>query len=304
MRWLGMAHSLVFSDISKSFPGVKALDGVSFRADGGKVLALLGENGAGKSTLLKIMAGDLRADAGTITLDGAVCDYSTPHAAIRAGMSVIYQERQVIPAMSVMENIFAGGLPKGRLGLIDYARLRREAQEAIDQFELPIDARTPVGRLPVAYQQMVEIVKAYRRDTPVIAFDEPTASLADAEISILFRLIGQMKEQGKVILYVSHRLAEIFQIADDVVVLKDGRKTGCFPIGQVDEPDLIRAMVGRDIGDTYAGLQRSEDYGETLLEVEGLVTDKVHDVSFTLRKGEVIGFAGLVGAGRTELVRA
>jgi len=299
-----LAYNLEFSEISKVFPGVRALDKVSFHAESGRALALLGENGAGKSTLLKIIAGDLRADSGTVTLNGEVQDYSSPFDAINAGISVIYQERQLIPAMSVMENIFTGALPRRKSGLIDHGKLRQEAQAIVDRFELPIDVRAPVGKLSIAYQQMVEIMKAYRRDSLVIAFDEPTSSLAEAETAILFGLIEQLKTEGKIIIYVSHRIAEIFRITDDIVVLKDGRVSGSFTTSQVTEAELITAMVGRDLGDTYANLQHNDTYGETLLEVKNLVTNKLHDVSFSVRKGEVVGFAGLVGAGRTELVRA
>ncbi len=236
-----------FKNISKSFPGVKALDDVSFRAEGGSVLALLGENGAGKSTLLKIMSGDLRAAEGTITLDGETLTLTSPHDAIGKGISVIYQERQLIASMSVMENIFLGALPtKG--GFVDYGRLRADTQAIIDQFGLPIDPDVPVMTLSIAHQQMVEIMKAYRRDSKVIAFDEPTAPLTDAEIDILFKLIGQLRETGKIIIYVSHRLKEIFQVTDEIVVLKDGRLVKTLKTPETDENALIKAMVGRDIG--------------------------------------------------------
>ena len=161
-----------------------------------------------------------------------------------------------------------------------------------------------VGRLSIAHQQMVEIMKAYRRDSKIIAFDEPTACLTDTEVVILFRLIQQMKQEGKIIIYVSHRLAEIFQVTDEIVILKDGRLVKTLTTPETSEHELIAAMVGRDIGDTYASLRRNDTFGDTLLEVSHLVTDDVHDVSFTLRKGEIIGFAGLVGAGRTEVARA
>ncbi|MDR0813678.1 MAG: sugar ABC transporter ATP-binding protein [Oscillospiraceae bacterium] len=295
---------LEFSGVSKAFPGVQALSDVSFRAEGGRVLALLGENGAGKSTLLKIMSGDIRADDGVVTLDGQKQSFTSPYDAIKAGISVIYQERQLIPAMSVMENIFAGDLPRNGAGFINRKKLKQDAQEVIDKFGLNISPSEPVGRLSVAYQQMVEIMKAYRRGSDVIAFDEPTASLADSEITILFKLIRELRDEGKVIIYVSHRMAEIFQVTDDIVVLKDGRTVASFPTAATSEATLIKAMVGRDIGDTYAKLDRNTEYGDTLLEVKNLVTKKVKDVSFTLRRGEIIGFSGLVGAGRTEVVRA
>ncbi len=294
---------LEFVGIEKAFPGVKALDDISFRADGGKVMALLGENGAGKSTLLKIMSGDLRADKGKIILNDETLSMTAPNHAIKAGISVIYQERQLIPTMSVMENIFIGALPI-KAGLVNYSKLKDDTQEIIDKFSLPITPEAPVMTLSIAHQQMVEIMKAYRRDSMVIAFDEPTAPLTDTEIDILFKLIRQLKEAGKIVIYVSHRMKEIFQVTDEIVVLKDGRLVKTLKTAETDEQALIAAMVGRDIGDTYANLRRNEKFGEILLEVNNLTTYAVHDVSFKLRKGEVLGFAGLVGAGRTEVVRA
>jgi ABC-type sugar transport system ATPase subunit len=293
-----------FSGISKAYPGVQALRDVSFRIDGGRVCALLGENGAGKSTLLKILSGDRRPDEGTLILNGEEKRFQHPSDAIRSSVSVIYQERQLVPTLSVMENIFLEDLPRTRLGFIKGAELRRRAQEIIDTFGLPIDPTEIVGRLNVAYQQMVEIMKAYRRDSEIIAFDEPTAPLTDAEIKILFQLIGRLKERGKIILYVSHRIAEIFQITDEIVVLKDGRFIRKFLTSETNEKELITAMVGRDIGDTYSRLSRNDNFGDVLLDVRHLETDTVHDVSFTLRAGEVLGFAGLIGAGRTEVMRA
>lgn len=298
-----MEHYLEFKDVEKSFPGVQALQDISFRVASGRVCALLGENGAGKSTLLKILSGDLQPDAGHIAIDGVVQRFTTPHRALKASVSVIYQERQLVNALTVMENIFLDELPV-RGPFINKAALRKNAQAIIDRFELPIKPTDIVGRLSVAYQQMVEIMKAYRRDSRIIAFDEPTAPLTDAEIRTLFRLIGQLREEGKIILYVSHRMAEIFQITDEIVVLKDGRLVATLQTSETNEQELITAMVGRDIGDTYANLRRNEAIGDTLLEVENLVTDAVHDISFKLRRGEILGFAGLVGAGRTEVVRA
>ncbi|MDR1589193.1 MAG: sugar ABC transporter ATP-binding protein [Oscillospiraceae bacterium] len=299
-----MERSLEFRGIGKLYPGVRALEDISFKAEGGKVLALLGENGAGKSTLLKIMSGDQRADEGVVLLNGEEVHFSDPRDAIAAGVSVIYQERQLIPSMSVMENMFPGALPKTKAGLFDRARLRRDASEIIEKFGLPIDPTEQVGRLNVAYQQMVEIMKAYRRDSQVIAFDEPTAPLTDAEINILFEIIRQLKAEGKVVIYVSHRLAEIFQIADEIVVLKDGCLVKTLTTAQTGESELIHAMVGRDIGDTYSQLSRNESFGDVVLEVKNLKTQYVRDASFKIRRGEVLGFAGLVGAGRTEVARA
>jgi ABC-type sugar transport system ATPase subunit len=295
---------LEFNNIGKAFPGVQALKDVSFRVNGGKVCALLGENGAGKSTLLKILSGDIQPDEGSISINGEAQKLTSPYQAIKASISVIYQERQLVASMNVMENIFLEDLPANKLGVINKAELRKKTQEIIDIFGLPIRPTDIVGRLSVAHQQMVEIMKSYRRDSEIIAFDEPTACLTDTEVTILFRLIKQLKEKGKIILYVSHRMAEIFQMTDDIVVLKDGRLVKTFKTSETNEKELITAMVGRDIGDTYAKLKRNDKMGEVLLEVNNLVTDYVHDVSFQLRKGEVLGFAGLVGAGRTEVMRA
>jgi ABC-type sugar transport system ATPase subunit len=299
-----MPKSLEFRGIGKSYPGVRALNDINFKAEGGRVLALLGENGAGKSTLLKILSGDQKADEGEVLLNGEPIKFADPQSAIAAGVSVIYQERQLIPSMSVMENLFPGALPKTKLGLFDKRTLQREATKIIETFGLPIDPTEQVGRLNIAYQQMVEIMKAYRRDSDIIAFDEPTAPLTDAEIKILFGIIQKLKEAGKVVIYVSHRMAEIFQIADDIVVLKDGGFVTSMEVALTNEAELIHAMVGRDIGDTYSSLSRNTEFGDVLLDVKNLKTQFIHDVSFSVRKGEIIGLAGLVGAGRTEVARA
>ena len=298
-----LENYIEFKDIGKSFPGVRALDGVGFRVSGGRVLALLGENGAGKSTLLKILSGDIQPDQGTITINGQEARFTDPLQALKANISVIYQERQLMESMTVMENVFMEDV-HSKYGLVNFRKLRRATQEILDKFGLPISPDEIVGKLSVAYQQMVEIMKAYRRDSSIIAFDEPTAPLTDKEIEILFRIIRQLREEGKCILYVSHRLAEIFMITDEIVVLKDGKMVKTLITSETNERELITAMVGRDIGDTYASLKRNADIGEVILEVNNLMTDDVYDVSFKLRKGEIVGFAGLVGAGRTEVVRA
>ena len=299
-----MSKSLEFKGIGKSFPGVRALDDISFKAEGGRVTALLGENGAGKSTLLKIMSGDLKADEGELLLNGQKVVFRGPTEAIAAGISVIYQERQLIPSMSVMENMFPGALPKTKLGLFDKRRLYNEAKEIINKFGLDIDPLEQIGNLNIAHQQMVEIMKAYRRNSDIIAFDEPTAPLTDKEIKILFDLILNLKAEGKAVIYVSHRLSEIFQVTDEIVVLKDGKYVKALKTPETTEAELIKAMVGRDIGDTYANLKRNDAFGDVVLEVNNLKTIVLKDVSFKLHKGEILGFAGLVGAGRTEVARA
>jgi len=295
---------LEFANISKAFPGVQALNNVSFRVDGGRVCALIGENGAGKSTLLKILSGDLQPDQGNISINGETKCFTSPYQSIRSSISIIYQERQLVSAMSVMENVFLDDLQENKLGFVSRAKLKQKTQEIIDTFGLPIKPTDIVGHLTVAHQQMIEIMKAYRRDSDIIAFDEPTAPLTDKEIEILFKLIRQLRDSGKIIIYVSHRIAEIFQITDDITVLKDGKLVTCLKTSQTDSSELVKAMVGRDVGDTYANLKRNDKIGDVVLEVKGLVTDYVNDISFELRSGEVLGFSGLIGAGRTELMRA
>jgi len=298
-----MSAILEFVGITKSFPGVLALDNVSFRAKGGEVTALVGENGAGKSTLLKVLNGDYQPNAGKYIIDGVECHFKTPHEAINAGVSIIYQERQIIPYLSVAENLYMEEIPVSKAGLIDYRSLNKQAQSIIDEFKLPIKANEKVKNLSVAYQQMVEIMKAYRRNPKIIAFDEPSASLSDAEIETLFEIIEKLKQKGIIILYVSHRMNEIFRITNQLVILKDGKFVEQLATRDTDEMDIVRKMVGRDLGDIFASLSRNDKIGEVVLEAKDLVADDVKNVSFKLRAGEVLGFAGLVGAGRTETMR-
>lgn len=300
-----MGSVLEFQNISKYFPGVKALDQVSFQAYSGEVLAFLGENGAGKSTLLKVLNGDYQPTAGKYLLDGAQKHFQSPHEAIEEGISVIYQERQILLELSVAENIYLGRMPVSRLGFIDIRRANEMTAKIIEDFGLPISPATKVKDLSIAYQQMVEIMKAYSRENlKVICFDEPTASLSDSEIESLFRIIGKLKEEGKIIIYVSHRMDELRRITDKVAIFKDGRYVATVETGTVPEAELIRMMVGRDLGDIYRSLDRNKVIGDVLLEVKNLSSDYVKENSFVLRKGEVLGFSGLVGAGRTELMRA
>lgn len=299
-----MANTLEFRHITKYFPGVKALSDVSFVANGGEVLAFLGENGAGKSTLLKTLNGDYQPDEGQYLIDAEEAHFKNPHEAIEAGISVIYQERQILPELSVAENIYLGRLPV-KYGLIDTRKVNQMAQRIIDDFELPISPTDRVHELSIAYQQMVEIMKSYSRENmKVICFDEPTASLSDAEIECLFRIINKLKREGKIIIYVSHRMSEIKQIADKVAIFKDGCYVTTLDAKTATEAEMIRLMVGRDLGDIYDSLDRDKQIGDVLLEVRNLESDEVDGVSFKLHRGEVLGFSGLVGAGRTEVMRA
>lgn len=300
-----MGSVLEFQNISKYFPGVKALDQVSFQAHSGEVLAFLGENGAGKSTLLKVLNGDYQPTGGKYLLDGSEKHFQSPHEAIEEGISVIYQERQILLELSVAENIYLGRMPASRLGFIDIRKANEMTAKIIEDFGLPISPTTKVKDLSIAYQQMVEIMKAYSRENlKVICFDEPTASLSDSEIESLFKIIGKLKEEGKIIIYVSHRMDELRRITDKVAIFKDGRYVATVETGAVPEAELIRMMVGRDLGDIYRSLDRNKVIGDVLLEVKNLSSDYVKENSFILRKGEVLGFSGLVGAGRTELMRA
>ncbi len=300
-----MASTLEFRNISKYFPGVKALDGISFEAKSGEVLAFLGENGAGKSTLLKTLNGDYQPDEGQYLLDGEERHFKNPHEAIEAGISVIYQERQILPELSVAENIYLGRMPANKFGVISTAQANRDAKKIIDDFKLPIRPQDKVKDLSIAYQQMVEIMKAYSRENlKVICFDEPTASLSDAEIESLFAIIRKLRDEGRIVIYVSHRMSELTEITDKVAIFKDGKYVKTLITKDTTEQEMIKLMVGRDVGSVYDELDRSKKIGDVLLEVKNLSSDYVDDVSFTLHKGEILGFSGLVGAGRTETMRA
>ena len=300
-----MQHVLEFQKISKYFPGVRALDDISFKAYGGEVLAFLGENGAGKSTLLKVLNGDYQPNEGSYILDGEEKHFKSPHEAIEEGISVIYQERQILLELSVAENIFLGRMPANRFGVVDNAAANKKAAEIIAQFGMPIKPTEKVKDLNIAHQQMVEIMKACSRENlKVICFDEPTASLTDDEIEILFQVIRKLKEEGKIVIYVSHRMSELRKITDKVAIFKDGRYVDTVVTDEVTEQQLIKMMVGRDLGDIYKNLDRNKEIGDVLLEVRNVSSDYVKPVSFKLRAGEVLGFSGLVGAGRTEVMRA
>lgn len=300
-----MGDVLEFRNISKYFPGVKALDNICFQAHSGEVLAFLGENGAGKSTLLKVLNGDYQPDNGKYLINGVEKHFHSPHEAIEEGISIIYQERQILLELSVAENIYLGRMPVNRFGVISTRKANEMAQRIIDDFGLPIHPGDKVKDLSIAYQQMVEIMKAYSRENlKVICFDEPTASLSDSEIECLFTIIEKLKKEGKIIIYVSHRMDEIQKITDKVAIFKDGRYVDTVVTGEVPESEMIKMMVGRDLGDIYKDLDRDKTIGDVLLDVRNVSSDYVKPTSFQLRRGEVLGFSGLVGAGRTELMRA
>jgi L-arabinose transport system ATP-binding protein len=294
---------LVMHDISKAFAGVHALRSVSVDVQPGEVLALMGENGAGKSTLLKILSGAYSPDAGTVTIDGARVRFASPHDAHAAGVRVIYQEPEIIPHVSVAENVYVGALPR-RGPFFDkrelYSRLRGDL--ARYGFARALDPIAPGSRLSPAQRQLVEIMRALIADVRVIAFDEPTSSLSDVEVESLFRLIRRLRDDGIAVLYVSHRLPEIFDIADRVTVLRDGAVVGTRQTAQTSDDELVSMMVGRDLTGMF--VRQSHAPGDVVLSVRELTSADVTGVSFDVRGGEVVGIAGLVGAGRSELAHA
>jgi ABC-type sugar transport system ATPase subunit len=293
---------LEMRDIKKSFGATRALSGVSISVDAGEVLALLGENGAGKSTLINILGGIVRPDSGSIVIDGkAVGAFQDVLAARRAGVAVIHQEIVLVPHLTVAENIFLGREPTTRSGLKDSKLIDKKAREAIASLELDLDAGKPVRELSPARQQMVEIVKAVSQDTRILVMDEPTSSLSLPEVEQLFAIVRRLKESGVAIIYISHRLEEIFRVSDRVTVIRDGGYIGTKTTAETDQQELVRMMVGRSLSAFYN--RNFAPISETLLTVEGLSKDGVfEDVSFSVRKGEVLGFAGLVGAGRSEIM--
>lgn len=290
---------LEFEAIGKSFPGVQALDSVSFAAAEGSVHALLGENGAGKSTLLRILSGAYRPDAGRLVLGGVALTPRSTQDALDAGVAVIYQELQLVPQLSVAENLFLGHLP-ARVGWVDRRKLKSEAARLLALVGEDIDPSQPIGKLPIAQRQMVEIAKALSRDAKVFAFDEPTSSLSSREVDRLFNVIHDLKAQGRIVLYVSHRMDEIFTICDSATVLRDGKHVQTFAsLEGITTDDLVRSMVGREVDTLNA--YRARPLGETILNVDSILGPGLKEpVSLSVRRGEIVGLFGLVGAGRTE----
>ena len=290
--------------ISKSFDGTQALRGVDFSARAGEVHAISGENGAGKSTLVKILSGALPCDAGEILLDGEPVDLSTPVRARRLGIRAVYQEFSLVPHLTVTENILIGRMPAGRLfGWIDWAEAHRRAEAILASIGfVGIDVRKRVRQLSVSHQQMVEIAKAVAERPRILILDEPSAVLSQEELKRLFALVGELKQQGTLVLYISHRLDEVFEVADRITVLKDGQLVGTVLPGEADQGKLIRMMVGRDLGEIFPA-RRPPEAG-IALQVSGLFREgSFSGVSFSLRRGEVLGMFGLVGSGRTQVAR-
>lgn len=294
---------LEMHDISKKFPGVQALDSVDFSVRAGEVHALLGENGAGKSTLMKILAGVYMADAGEVLLRGNQVLFDSPYDAWIKGISTIHQELMLVPQLTVAENIFLGKVPTSRMGMINRRQMYEEAEDLLLRLEIDADPRALVGDLPVGMQQMVEIAKALSYDADLIIMDEPTSALSHHEIEILFDRITRLRDQGRSIVFISHKLAEAFQLSDRVTVLRDGKHIGTEKTSDLTSQELIHMMVGRDVESFFA--KTKSEIGEPILEVSHLTIDgQFYDISFSLHSGEILGIAGLIGAGRTDLARA
>lgn len=296
---------LEMKDIHKSFPGVYALKGVNLCVDKGEIHGLLGENGAGKSTLMKVLGGVHKKDKGSIYINGKEVGDITPQKATEMGVAFVHQELNLSEPLSVAENIYMGRLPykNERLGIVDYKKLYSETDRILSMLKINLKATDLVATLPTAKRQMIEIAKAISQDAKIIILDEPTTSLADNDVKTLFRIMKDLKDKGVSMIYISHRLKEIFEICDFATVMRDGEYIGSRSLEGVTEKELIKMMVGRELKDLYPKCKA--EVGEVVLDVRNVndFEGKVKEVSFVAKKGEIIGIAGLVGSGRTEVAR-
>lgn len=291
---------LEMKDITKEFPGVKALDGINLKVKSGEVHALLGENGAGKSTLIKVLGGIYLPDGGEIYIEGEKVEINSVQDAQAQGVAIIHQEIVLVKEMTVSENIFLGREPK-KNGMVDFAKMEADTQKLLDDLRLNITPWDIVGSLTIAQQQMVEIAKAVSQQSKILVMDEPTSSISDNEVEILFAIVKELSSRGVGIIYISHKMAELYQICDSVTVLRDGKSVLTEDLNKASYNELIRAMVGREITNFYT--RTYNEPGDVYLEVENLGNNLLSDnVSFNVRSGEIVGFAGLVGSGRSEIV--
>jgi ribose transport system ATP-binding protein len=299
-----MPELLEMRGIAKSFVGVEVLHGVDLDLKEGEIHAIVGENGAGKSTLMKVLAGVHHPDRGTISIDGKEVSFAHPHAAQAAGVGIIYQEFNLLPDRTVAENVFVGREPQRR-GIIDRRGMERATAALLEDLGVTsFGPRTLVRRLSVAQQQVVEIVKARSLDARILVLDEPTAALAEHEVELLFSLVRRLQEQGIGMLYISHRLREVFTLADRITVLKDGALVKTVAKTEIDARGLVGLMVGRELDDYFPPRAEASDIGDVRLALRDVTTDLLRGVSFEVRAGEIVGLAGLQGSGRTELARA
>ncbi|QUH25841.1 ATP-binding cassette domain-containing protein [Serpentinicella alkaliphila] len=287
--------------ISKDFSGVKALKEVDFNIYQGKIMALLGENGAGKSTLMKILTGVYEKTSGEVYFNGEKVHIKNTKEAQRMGITIIHQELNLLPNLSIGENIFLGREPVNSLGLIEWNRLFGDAKTIMDRLGIVEKPETLVGELSIGKQQMVEIAKALSLNAQVIVMDEPTGALTDKETESLFKVIKELRAEGRSIVYISHRLKEIFEICDDVTIMRDGQFIAEYPVKEMNEDMMIELMVGRKLNEQYPYI--TSEVGDIQLQVKNLNNPYIHNISFNLRGGEIVGLAGLMGSGRTELAR-
>lgn len=301
-----MQNILKADRISKGFPGVQAVDDVSFELRRGEILALIGENGAGKTTLMQVLGGVLKSDAGVISIEGKPVDFSSANDAMQAGIAMVFQELSLVGGLSIAENIFANRQPVRFLNNIRWRKLYQETQEALHHFDLDLDPAVPVKRLVMGQQQMLEILKAITINPKVLILDEPTSSLTQSETLHLFENIRTLQEQGMSFIYITHKLNEVFEIGHRVMVMRDGKNIGVREVSEVNENTLVSMMVGRELGDIYySSTEMEKEVGEEYFQVEEFSKrSSFQDISFGLHRGEVLGLAGLIGAGRTELARA
>ena len=293
-------YLLEIVDVSKSFPGVKALANVQLRLRPGTVLALMGENGAGKSTLMKIIAGIYQPDSGELRLKGKTMHFDAPLQAQQAGIAMIHQELNLMPFMTIAENIWLGREPTNALHLVDHRHMRQQTQALLDRLRINLDPNDSVGTLSIAERQMVEIAKAVSYDSDVLIMDEPTSAITEKEVAHLFSIIADLKAQGKGIIYITHKMAEVFHIADEVAVFRDGQYIGLQRADSMDGHSLVTMMVGRELTQMFP--ERTAPQDKVLMSVRDLGLKGVFSgVSFDLRAGEVLGIAGLMGAGRTNV---
>ncbi|HBN56996.1 MAG TPA: D-xylose ABC transporter ATP-binding protein, partial [Lachnospiraceae bacterium] len=297
-----MGVLLEMKGIQKSFYGNEVLHAVNFTLEAGSVHALMGENGAGKSTLMNILIGIHRRDGGTIAIDGQEVEIESPAVAQKMGIAMIHQELSSIVEMSVAENIFLGREPV-KYGLIDYRRMYKQTEELLETLHITLDPRTKMGRLRVADQQLVEIAKAVSQNARILIMDEPTSSITDREVANLYEIIRNLKERGTGIVYISHKMDEVYTITDKITILRDGESIATWNTQEATNDMVVKAMVGRELTEQYP--RREPQIGEPILELKGLTKKgQFEDISFTLRKGEILGLVGLVGAGRTETMQS
>lgn len=298
-----MEEVLRVENISKEFPGVKAVDNVSFSLMKGEILALVGENGAGKSTLSQILGGVFRPDAGQFFLEGAPAVFSSPSHALEQGISMVFQELSLVGGLSVAENLYANRQPTSKAGAIRWSKLYQDTTELLERFELDLNPRLAVKYLSMGQQQILEVLKAISSNPRVLILDEPTSALTEAETAFLFSNIRKLQRGGMSFIYITHKLSEVFQIADEVMVMRDGKYVGKRKMDEVTESDLVSMMVGREIGNMYGSSHKPTE--EACFRVERFTRERhFKDISFSLKRGEIIGFAGLIGAGRTEIGRS